>query len=78
MIPFDEIRAKYPHLGFAIYAYEPGKPVTLECITLAGDTFTFLGESALEAMAEGFPEDLPGSAPSPDAVPSADPTSVFD
>jgi hypothetical protein len=81
MIPFDELRAKYPHLGFALYAYQPDGPVTLECITPEQQTFTFLGATAEAAMAEGFPEDLQVSASPPAPETSADPTtdkSVFD
>jgi hypothetical protein len=65
----DALRAKYPHLGFAVYAYDPKGPVTLECITAEGKTFQFQGPTLAEAIAIGFAEtDIPVSAD----------TSVFD
>lgn len=80
MNELDTLRAKYPHLGFALYAYEPGGPVTLECITAEGKSFQFRGATAAAAMAEGFADDLPAAEAHPSAPkPSANPTpSVFD
>lgn len=72
MITLDVLRAKYPHLGMALYAYEPGGPVTFECH--AGEKiFTFAGPTAEAAMASAFPEDAEPEPPTPDP-----PTSVFD
>lgn len=79
MIDFDTLRAKYPHLGYAAYAYDPGGPVTIECITADGKSFKFTGPTMLAAIAEGFPEDSaepePTEAPAP-SEPAG--SSVFD
>ena len=69
MTDLDALRAKYPHLGFAAYAFEPGGPVTLECITADGKTFQFHGPTLAEAIAAGFAETEDPAAPG---------TSVFD
>lgn len=62
----DHLRAKYPHLGFAVYAYTPGGPVTLECINQDGATFKFSGRTEDEAIRTGFPEEFEPDAPAPD------------
>lgn len=47
MTTLDELRAAHPALGFALYAYEPGGPVTLEVLAPAtNETFTFTGRTA--------------------------------
>lgn len=73
---FDTLRAKYPHLGYAAYAYVPGGPVTLECITPEGQTFKFTGPTMLLAIDAGFPED--DVEPSPDLTDASPAGSVFD
>ena len=41
MLTFDELRQRFPKSGFAIYAYEPGGPVTLEALdSEAHESFT--------------------------------------
>jgi hypothetical protein len=40
-LTLDDLRAKYPHLGFALYAYTPLGNVTLECLTADGTTYKF-------------------------------------
>ena len=69
MADLDALRAKYPHLAWAVYAYDPGGPVTLECITAEGKTFQFQGPTLAEAIATGFAEPEEATAPG---------TSVFD
>lgn len=69
----DALRARYPHLGFALYAYKPGGPVTLECMTAEGRTFSFRGTTEAEAILAGFAEDF---APPP-ATPPPAPADVF-
>lgn len=66
----DDIRSANPDLGVAIYAYEPGQPVTLELITPAGDTYSFEGLTLAEAIAAAFPPDAPAA--------SEIPTDIFD
>lgn len=51
---FDELRATRPDLGFAVYAYTPGEPVTFE-ILAGGDTFTFVAPTLDAAIAAAFP-----------------------
>lgn len=72
MTDLDALRAKYPHLGFAVYAFEPNGPVTLECLTADGKTFQFHGPTLADAIVAGFAEDA--EQPQPEA-PDA---SVFD
>lgn len=72
MTDLDTLRAKYPHLGWAVYCYEPGGPVTLECITADGKTFQFHGPTLEAAIAAGFAEDPEPTQPE-EAAPS-----VFD
>lgn len=71
----DDLRARYPHLGFAVYAIEPGGPVTLEVHTPDGTVFTTVGPTEAAAIARRFPPE-PEAPPSPPAAPS--PTNVFD
>lgn len=52
----DELRAANPELAFAVYALEPGGPVTFEVHTPDGSFYTFLGESEAAAIAEAFPD----------------------
>lgn len=55
----DDIRARYPDLAGALYFFEPGRPVTLELITPAGDTFPFTAPTVAECIAKAFPEMQP-------------------
>lgn len=77
MTDLDALRAKYPHLAFAVYAYEPGGPVTLECITADGKTFQFHGPTLEAAIATGFAEEPEPTQPEA-GIPAAPDTSVFD
>lgn len=52
----DGIREAYPHLGLALYAYEPGGPVNLEIHTPDGDMFSFCGPSEAAVLASAFPD----------------------
>lgn len=69
MKTIDDIRAKYPHLGLALYGLEPGKPVTLELLTPDGKVFPFKAATEAEAVALAFPDE--------DTVPTPA-VSVFD
>ena len=60
---FDAIRAENPDLGFALYALEPGGPVTLEIVTPDGGLFTFKGATAAAAIEAAFP--TPSVSPTP-------------
>lgn len=50
----DDLRAKYPWCGFALYALEPGGDVIFE-IHDAGNVFTARGATAAEAIEAAFP-----------------------
>lgn len=65
---FDELRANNPDLGFALYALEPGGPVTFEAYTHTGQVFTWIDKTAEGAIRQAFPpqEDPPApAAPEP-------------
>jgi hypothetical protein len=51
----DELRALLPDLGFAVYAYDPRGPVTLE-VHAAEGVFTFTAASEQAAIAAAFPQ----------------------
>lgn len=53
----DDIRAAHPHLGLALYAYEPGGLVTLEVHTPEGDIFSFQAHDASAVLAQAFHEE---------------------
>lgn len=55
----DTLRAQYPLLGFALYALEPGKPVTLEVYAPDGRIFRFDAATAAAALLKAFPADPP-------------------
>jgi len=60
----DDIRARYPHLGVAIFAMDPGGPVVVETYTADGQVFPFTAPTAAEALALAFPEMMtPPDAP---------------
>ena len=51
----DELRLKFPLLGFAVYAMEPGKGVTLEVYAPDGQVFSFRGPTVAAAIERAFP-----------------------
>jgi hypothetical protein len=51
----DELRALLPALGFALYAYTPGGPVTLE-VHAAEGVFTFTGPTEAAVIDAAFPQ----------------------
>lgn len=55
----DEARAAQPALGFALYALEPGGPVTLEIVTPDGEIYRFDYATEADVFAAAFP---PGEA----------------
>lgn len=60
----DDLRQRHPDLGFALYAYAPLGPVTLEVLD-AGETFTFFAPTAQEAIDKAFPPET-GEPPAED------------
>jgi len=65
---FDEIRAKHPTLGLAIYAIEPWRGVTLETYTPDGGVFTFRGKTEQDALDLAFPPESPAPEPPTESV----------
>jgi hypothetical protein len=51
----DDLRAKFPQFGFAIYAYDPADEVVFEVLTPTGETFQTRGWSVQEAINAAFP-----------------------
>lgn len=51
----DDLRAAHPDLGFALYAYDPRGPVTLE-VHAAEGVFKFIGATEAAAIAAAFPQ----------------------
>jgi hypothetical protein len=63
----DDIRARLPLCGFAIFAMDPSEDVTLEVYEPGGQTFQWRGASVEAVLMKAFP------------TPSPEPTSsVFD
>lgn len=68
----DELRARYPGYGMALYALDPHGAVTFEVIDAEGNLFTFIGATAAEAIAMAFPEEVPPeTTPAGHAAPNA-------
>lgn len=66
----DAARARFPGFSFAVYAFDPGGPVTLEILT-GDETFQFHAATEAEAWAAAFPEEPEPAEPAP-------PVNVFD
>jgi len=58
----DDLRAANPELGFALYALEPGGPVTLEVMTPDSQVFSFAGPTMEAVLLAAFPPDAPAPA----------------
>jgi len=54
----DELRERYPTLGFALYALEPGGPVTLE-VHAEDEVYSFLGADESSVIEMAFPTKPP-------------------
>jgi len=80
MSKFDEIRATYPAIGFAVYCITPGDPVTLEAYVNTDDLpFTWTGPTLEAVLDAAFPAQPPAE-PEQEAneEPTAPTTSAFD
>lgn len=71
----DAIRLAYPHLGLAVYAFEPGGAVTLEVHAADGQVFSFTGPTEQAVLLRAFPPDVIEPAPEPPPPPTQN---VFD
>lgn len=72
----DEARAAYPHLGFALYALEPGGAVTLEIHAPDGQMFTARAKTEAAALAKMFPPEMADEPDEPEV--SASPKETTD
>lgn len=63
----DDIRVRYPAIGIAVFAMEPGQPVTIESY-VNGQVFSFVGDTVDAALAKAFPEMV-----TDEPTPAADP-----
>jgi hypothetical protein len=52
----DDLRARFPQLGFAIYAIDPADPITLEVHLPDGTVQALTGNTWAETAALAFPE----------------------
>lgn len=55
-LDLDTLRDKFPHLGFAVYAYEPGEDVLLEILVPGGRPVEIKRPTLAACIAEAFPE----------------------
>lgn len=76
----DDLRARFPHLGFALFAMDPADPVTLEAYGPGGETFQWRGASVADVLAKAFPAPVvsvnPAAAGSQPATPMLPPESA--
>lgn len=52
----DDVRAARPYMGFAVYAYTPGGPVTIEVHAPGGEIFSATGPTEAAALSSLFPD----------------------
>lgn len=74
----DDARAAFPRLGLALYAYEPGGPLTLEVHSADGQTFSFTGATEAAVIARAFPSLATPPATEPTPEPDQPQPNVFD
>lgn len=74
-LSLDSVRAAFPKLGLALYAYEPGGAVTLEVHASDGQTFSFSGATQAAVLARAFPS---LAQPAPEPPTPEQPHNVFD
>lgn len=54
----DHVRGMFPHLGIAVYAYDPKGPVTVEVFTPDGTTMKRQAPTEAEALIAIFGPDI--------------------
>lgn len=72
----DDLRAKHPDLGFALYAYDPRGPLTLE-VHAAEGVFTFYGPTASAAIEAAFPPPTLSGEPTDEGRSPLEPPDIF-
>lgn len=73
----DDARAAFPHLGLAVYAYDPNGPVTVE-VHANGEAWSFEAPTFAAAMARAFPSLVKPAEPPPAPAPVTPQPNVFD
>lgn len=63
MPDIDDLRRRFPHLGFGVYAYDPDAAVTLEIHTPDGEIVTETRPTLADCINTVFPE--PEETPDP-------------
>jgi len=76
-VTLDHLRAAYPALGFALYAYDPGGRVTLE-VHDGKDVFTFSGATEAEVISVAFPDCCVSPVAASTGGAAAEPETVLD
>lgn len=64
----DDLRRRFPH-GFALYAFDPGAPVTLEVHATNGVMLTYRARTEAEAIAAFLADIAPPAEPEPVSEP---------
>lgn len=52
----DDLRNRFPELGFSVFAMEPRGVVTLEIYTPDGEVYSFVANTMSEAISKAFPK----------------------
>lgn len=69
----DDLRARFPHLGFSVYALTPGAAVTVEVLTPDGTLYGKEARTEREAFLLLFPELDDDTQEETDAPDTSDP-----
>jgi hypothetical protein len=78
-VTLDELRAANPELGMALYALEPGGPVTFEIYAPDGKVFSWRDATAALAIAQAFPPEQPEPLePEPEPETAPETPGLFD
>jgi hypothetical protein len=62
MLTLDAVRERFPAFALALYALEPGGPITLEILAPDGESFTFTGPTEAAVLERAFPDMTPAAA----------------
>jgi hypothetical protein len=73
----DELRSRFPTLALAVYAMEPGGPVTFEVYD-DGQVYTFTGDTVEAAVSLAFPADVLDEPTDDQTTPTTNTPNVFD
>lgn len=65
MPTFDDLRAALPLTGLAVYAFDPGGPLTMELLTPDGRLLAIERATLAECIAAAMPPKPPDPVPAP-------------